>query len=76
MFTFDSKDPEKFCENLIQLYGAYFKDGAIKLVLELMDIGSLRDIINMSGKICGTAQFPEYIISIISRHVNFSSYQK
>ena len=32
LFMFDQKNPSNFCENLVQLYGAFFKDGAIKLV--------------------------------------------
>ena len=32
------------CENLIQFYGAYYEDGTIKIVLEFMDMGSLRHV--------------------------------
>lgn len=31
-------------ENLIQFYGAYYEDGTIKIVLEYMDMGSLRHV--------------------------------
>ena len=69
LFTYEKEKPEKFCPNLVQLYGAYFKDGAIKLVLELMDIGCLRDTINMLNRIYGTKAFPENVISIILNHI-------
>lgn len=36
--------------NLVQVYGAYYDEGSIKILLELMDGGSLRDILNMSKR--------------------------
>jgi len=35
------------CVNLVEYYGAFYDDGCIKIVMELMDIGSLRDIMDM-----------------------------
>ena len=35
------------CKFLVTLYGAYFDDGAVKVILELMDAGSLENIINV-----------------------------
>jgi len=29
------------CEFIVTLYGAYFDEGYVKIILELMDIGSL-----------------------------------
>jgi hypothetical protein len=43
--TFLSEQYE--CENLINFYGAFFEEGLIKIILELMDLGSLRDLINI-----------------------------
>ena len=34
-------------EYLIKCFGAYYEEGCVKIILELMDCGSLRDIINM-----------------------------
>ncbi len=34
-----------YCPFLVTLYGAYFDEGSVKIVLELMDCGSLVDII-------------------------------
>lgn len=39
------------CPFLISFYGAFFKDGAISVLLELMDAGSLSDIIAAVGAI-------------------------
>ncbi len=33
------------CEFIVKLYGAYFDQGSVKVILELMDIGSLDNII-------------------------------
>lgn len=33
------------CENLIKFNGAYYDQDTVKIVLELMDLGSLRDIL-------------------------------
>jgi serine/threonine protein kinase len=32
---------------LVNLYGAYFDEGSVKVVLELMDAGSLGDILRI-----------------------------
>jgi len=37
--TFLSEEYE--CENLITFYGAYYEEGLIKIILEMMDLGSL-----------------------------------
>ena len=49
---------EEMARHLVQLYGAYYDEGTIKLILELMDVGSLRDILNMVKK---TKSGPPYI---------------
>ncbi|CAD8109335.1 unnamed protein product [Paramecium sonneborni] len=36
-----------YCQFLVNLYGAYFDEGSVKVVLELMDAGSLGDILRI-----------------------------
>jgi serine/threonine protein kinase len=67
LLTFDPKNPGGICENLVQLYGAYFEEGNIKLILELMDVGSLRDILKMRRAIRGSAAIEERFISLIMK---------
>lgn len=43
--------------NLVQVYGAYYDEGSIKILLELMDAGSLRDIVNMAKRASNTAPY-------------------
>lgn len=33
------------CNFIVQLYGAFYEEGSVKVILELMDIGSLEDVI-------------------------------
>jgi serine/threonine protein kinase len=68
LLTFDPKNPASICENLVQLYGAYFEEGNIKLILELMDVGSLRDILKMRKAIRGSAAIEERFISLIMKY--------
>ena len=35
----------EYCPFLVKLYGAYFEEGTVKVVLELMDAGSLTDVL-------------------------------
>jgi serine/threonine protein kinase len=35
------------CDNVVQYYGAFYEEGSIKIIMELMDIGSLRDVLDM-----------------------------
>ena len=35
------------CKFIVNLYGAYFDQGSVKVILELMDVGSLETIINL-----------------------------
>eukprot|EP01017_Pseudomicrothorax_dubius_P038417 TRINITY_DN5753_c0_g1_i2.p1 TRINITY_DN5753_c0_g1~~TRINITY_DN5753_c0_g1_i2.p1 ORF type:complete len:260 (-),score=47.85 TRINITY_DN5753_c0_g1_i2:465-1244(-) len=41
----NKEDEAFFNEYFVQVYGAYFDEGMVKIVLELMDVGSLRDIL-------------------------------
>lgn len=42
---------EEMLRYLVHLYGAYYDEGSLKIILELMDVGSLRDILNMVLKL-------------------------
>lgn len=33
------------CNFIVQLYGAFYEEGSVKVILELMDVGSLEDVI-------------------------------
>lgn len=46
------------CDNLIQCFGAFYDKELIKIVLELMDLGSLRDILKLLTK---TKPQPPYV---------------
>ena len=52
---------EFYCENLIQFFGAYFYQDTIKIVLELMDLGSLREILKLLTKMKSQPPFVEEI---------------
>lgn len=39
------------CENLIDFFGAFYYQDTIKIILELMDLGSLREILKLLLKI-------------------------
>ncbi len=39
------------CDSLIQFFGAYYYQDTIKIVLELMDLGSLREILKLLTQI-------------------------
>jgi len=43
---------------LVQVFGAYYDEGSIKIIMELMDAGSLRTLLNMAKK---SKQGPPYI---------------
>lgn len=36
---------------VVQVYGAYYDEGSIRIIMELMDAGSLRGVLNMAKKI-------------------------
>jgi serine/threonine protein kinase len=51
------------CDNIIKCYASYFDQGAIKIILEFMDKGTLTDITKKVGKV------PENIIGMISYQI-------
>jgi mitogen-activated protein kinase kinase 3 len=53
-------DPE-ISSYLVQVYGAYYDEGTIKIIMELMDAGSLRDIMKMSKKFKSEAPYVEEV---------------
>ena len=40
----------EMCENLVKFYGCYYHAGLVKLVIEYMNLGSLRNLINLVVK--------------------------
>lgn len=38
------------CNFIVQLYGAFYEEGSVKVILELMDVGSLEDVIKFYRK--------------------------
>jgi mitogen-activated protein kinase kinase 2 len=36
-----------YCEYVIEFYCCFFKDGMVKMVLEYMDMGSLKNVIDL-----------------------------
>lgn len=69
MLALNPSSSETICENLVQLYGAYFEEGNIRLILELMDVGSFRDILQMRKDILGSSKTEERIIALILQQV-------
>jgi mitogen-activated protein kinase kinase 3 len=51
--------------SLIEFYGAYFNEGTVNLVMEYMDIGSLRSLLRPVRKLA--LQVPEVVIAHLSR---------
>jgi mitogen-activated protein kinase kinase 1 len=51
------------CPSLIKFHGAFFKDSAISICLEYMDLGSLHDVINKFGKI------PERVLAHVTYQI-------
>lgn len=39
------------CPFLIQFHGAMFDEGSVKVALELMDIGSLKDVVKLAKRV-------------------------
>ena len=60
-----------YCQFLVNLYGAYFDEGSVKIVLELMDAGSIGDVLRIyrAAEIPGPI-IPENILAKISMQVN------
>ncbi|CAD8101871.1 unnamed protein product [Paramecium sonneborni] len=57
------------CEQLIKFYGAYYEEGTIRLVLEYMDQGSLRNIIQQIYKNNLVELMNEQIIATITYNI-------
>jgi len=72
LLVFNPKNAAGICENLVQLFGAYFEDISVKLILELMDVGSLRDILNMRKNILGSSKVEERLIALILKQVRLT----
>lgn len=73
LLVFDPKKPENICPYLVQLFGAYFVEGNIMLILELMDVGSLKDLIKMFQYYNKTdGGFPEAAVCYILKEVKIN----
>lgn len=61
------------CPFLVQFYGAMFDEGTVKVALELMDMGSLKDLINLAKAgphyRSGQPLFPEAVLAKITQQV-------
>ena len=75
LLVFNPSKTGNICDNLVQLYGAYFEEGNIKLILELMDVGSFRDILNMRKDLMGSSRIEERIIALVLKQVGPADYQ-
>lgn len=58
---------------LVQVYGAYYDEGSIKIIMELMDAGSLRDVLNMCLK---TKKGPPYIEEPYLANIAYQVFKK
>jgi len=56
--------------NLITCYGAYYEEGTIKIILELMDFGSVHNLLAILKEIYPTPpMMPENILAAIVKQV-------
>lgn len=49
----------EFSNHLVQVFGAYYDEGSIRIVMELMDAGSLRGLLNMAKELNPAAPYIE-----------------
>ena len=49
----------EFSNHLVQVFGAYYDEGSIRIVMELMDAGSLRGLLNMAKELTPAAPYIE-----------------
>ena len=66
------------CNFIVQLYGAFYEEGSVKVILELMDVGSLEDVIKHYRKkaIKKHPFIDEEILARISQQVNNHDYKE
>lgn len=59
------------CNFIVQLYGAFYEEGSVKVILELMDIGSLEDVVKYTknSNNDGGSVIEEEILARISQQV-------
>lgn len=56
--------------NLITCYGAYYEEGTIKIILELMDFGSFHNLIVILKELYGKGPtMPENVLAVIVKQV-------
>ena len=39
------KEQSRYCPFIVKMYGAFYDDGCVKMILEYMDGGSLEDLL-------------------------------
>lgn len=67
----------EFSNHIVQVHGAYYDEGSIRIIMELMDAGSLRGILNMAKKMNSTAPIiSEPYLANIAYQVDSFVYQK
>lgn len=49
------------CPNMVDFYGCYYEQGRINQVIEFMDLGSLRSVINLVSS--GKLRIPESVLA-------------
>jgi hypothetical protein len=54
------------CPFLVKFYGAMFDEGTVKVALELMDMGSLKDVIKLA-KLSGSKSKPLLPNAVIAK---------
>lgn len=58
---------------LVKFYGCYYHAGVVKQVIEYMNLGSLRNIINLVS--LGKLIIPEHFLASITKRVYYYYYQ-
>lgn len=58
-----------FCDFLVKLYGAFFDEGSVKVILELMDVGSLENIIGFYRMAKITPKIDEIVLCKIALQI-------
>jgi serine/threonine protein kinase len=58
-----------FCNFIVRMYGAYFDQGVVKVILELMDVGSLENIIDLYKMARVKPKINEVVLSKIALQI-------
>lgn len=58
------------CENLVDFFGAFYYQDTIKIILELMDLGSLREILKILLK---TKTQPPFVEEVYLARITYQA---